>query len=68
MVKNVLVKTEVQDGNRPVMVSCNVDMTPEEEAEMKRINAEISNTPTPEERLTIIEDAFAELCEVIFNG
>lgn len=44
------------------------NMTPEEEAEMKRINAEISNTPTPEERLTIIEDAFAELCEVIFNG
>lgn len=45
------------------------DMTPEEEAEMKRINAEISNTErTPEERLSIMEDAFAELCGVIFNG
>lgn len=45
------------------------DMTPEEEAEMKQINAENSNTArTPEERLSIMEDAFAELCEVIFNG
>lgn len=24
--------------------------------------------PTPEERQSIIEDAFAELCGVIFNG
>ncbi|MGM9618946.1 MAG: hypothetical protein ACI3W8_03830 [Oscillospiraceae bacterium] len=24
--------------------------------------------PTPEERLATIEDAFAELCEVIFHG
>lgn len=24
--------------------------------------------PTAEERLAIMEDAFAELCEVIFNG
>ena len=27
-----------------------------------------SAEPTPEERLSIMEDAFAELCEVIFGG
>ena len=27
-----------------------------------------SDEPTLRERLTIMEDAFAELCEVIFNG
>lgn len=30
--------------------------------------AELNREPTPEERLSIMEDAFAELCEVIFNG
>lgn len=45
------------------------DMTPEEEAEIKCINAEIPQAELPpEERISIMEDAFAELCEVIFNG
>lgn len=30
--------------------------------------AELNREPSPEERLAIMEDAFAELCEVIFNG
>lgn len=44
-------------------------MTPEEESEMERIKAEIPQAELPpEERISIMEDAFAELCEVIFNG
>lgn len=38
----------------------------EEEMDADYIEPEI--IPTPEERLAIMEDAFAELCEVIFNG
>lgn len=45
------------------------DMTPEEIEATERMNFEISNSkPSPEERISIMEDAFAELCEVIFNG
>ena len=45
------------------------DATAEEIAEFERQQAEMPEPePTPEERLAIMEDAFAELCEVIFNG
>ena len=45
------------------------DMTPEEEAEFERQQALMpASEPTTEERLAIMEDAFAEMCEVIFNG
>ena len=44
------------------------DMTPEEEAEYNNSIPNIPQEPTPEERLSIMEDAFAELCEVIFGG
>ena len=46
------------------------EMTAEEIAEMEAQQAEMPEPePTPEERLTIIEDAFAELCmEVFGNG
>lgn len=63
MKKNVLVK--VGGYFKPQTV----DMTSEEIAEFKLQQAEIPEPElTPEERLTIMEDAFAELCEVIFNG
>ena len=53
----------------PVMEARNVDMTLEEIAEFERQQAEMPEPElTPEERLAIMEDAFAELCEVIFNG
>lgn len=53
----------------PIMESRNVEMTAEEVAEMERAQAELpEQEPSPEERLAIMEDAFAELCEVIFNG
>lgn len=53
----------------PIMETRNVGMTPEEVDEMERQQAEMPEPePTPEERLAIMEDAFAELCEVIFNG
>ena len=53
----------------PIMEARNVDMTPEEIAEFERQQSEAPEPePTPEERLAIMEDAFAELCEVIFNG
>lgn len=38
----------------------------QEEMDADYVQPEI--IPTPEERLAIMEDAFAELCEVIFNG
>ena len=46
------------------------EMTAEEIAEMEAQQAEMPEPePTPEERLTIMEDAFAELCmEVFGNG
>ena len=46
------------------------DATLEEIAEMEAQQAEMSAPePTPEERLSIMEDAFAELCmEVFGNG
>lgn len=43
------------------------EMTAEEIAELERQWAE-QPEPSTEERLAIMEDAFAELCEVIFNG
>lgn len=53
----------------PVMGMVYRDATPEEIAEFERQQAEMPESePTPEERLAIMEDAFAELCEVIFNG
>lgn len=55
--------------NVPIMEARNVEMTAEEIAEFERQQAEMPEPePTPEERLAIMEDAFAELCEVIFNG
>ena len=45
------------------------EMAAEEIAEFERQQAELPEPePSPEERLAIMEDAFAELCEVIFNG
>ena len=49
------------------------DMTEDEEAEYRKQQAEAEEAerhrePTTDERLAIVEDAFAELCEVIFNG
>ena len=45
------------------------DATQEEIAEFERQQAGMPEPePSPEERLAIMEDAFAELCEVIFNG
>lgn len=45
------------------------DATPEEIAEFERQQAELPEPElTAEERLEIMEDAFAEMCEVIFNG
>lgn len=45
------------------------DATPEEIAEYERQQAEMPEPElTADERLAIMEDAFAELCEVVFNG
>lgn len=53
----------------PIMEARNVEMTPEEIAEFERLPAELPVPElTAEERLEIMEDAFAEMCEVIFNG
>ena len=64
MKKNILVKIGERYESR------NVEMTPEEEAEFERKKAEMPEPePTLEERLYIMEDAFAELCmEVFSNG
>ena len=62
--------TETYEVIVPVMQAQTVDMTPEEIAEMERQQTEAPDPePTLEERLTIMEDAFAELCmEVFGNG
>ena len=54
----------------PVMGMVYRDATPDEIAEFKRHQAELPEPePTQEERLSIMEDAFAELCmEVFKNG
>ena len=45
------------------------DSTPEEEAEFERQQAELPEPePTPEERLIIMEDAFADLCKEVFRN
>lgn len=46
------------------------EMTPEEIAEMEAQQSEMQEPePTPEERLSMMEDTFAELCmEVFKNG
>lgn len=45
------------------------DATPEELAEFESQQADMPEPElTAEERLEIMEDAFAEMCEVIFNG
>ena len=61
---------ETVDVMVPVMGMEYRDATPEEEAESERQQAELPEPePTPEERLAIMEDAFAELCmEVFGNG
>lgn len=60
---------ETVEKQIPVMGMAYRDATPEEIAEMERAQAEMpEQEPSPEERLAIMEDAFAELCEVIFNG
>ena len=50
-------------------VPVSVEMT---EDEISTLKMQVGEAPepdaTPEERLAIMEDAFAELCEVIFNG
>ena len=43
------------------------DSTPEEEAEFERQQAEMPE-PTVEERLTIMEDAFADMCKEVFGN
>ena len=54
----------------PVMGMVYRDATPEEIAEFECQQAEMPEPePTPEERLSMMEDAFAELCmEVFRNG
>lgn len=60
---------EIIEVQVPVMDTVYRDATPEEIAEMERAHAEMPEPEmTTEERLAIMEDAFAELCEVIFNG
>lgn len=60
---------EVIEVQAPVMGTVYRDATPEEIAEMERQQAEMpAPDMTTEERMTVMEDAFAELCEVIFNG
>lgn len=55
--------------NVPIMEARNVEMTAEEIAELERQQADMPEPElTAEERLEIMEDAFAEMCEVIFNG
>ena len=64
MKKNILIKIGERYESR------NVEMTPEEEAEFERRQAEMPEPePTLEERLSRMEDAFAELyMEVFKNG
>ena len=64
MKKNILIKIGERYESR------NVEMTPEEIAEYERQRAEMPEPePTQEERLSMMEDAFAELCmEVFKNG
>ena len=64
MKKNILIKIGERYESR------NVEMTTEEEAEFERQQAELPEPePTQEERLSMMEDAFAELCvEVFKNG
>lgn len=57
---------------KPVMGLVYRDMTAEEEAEARAeaermAEIERNREPSAEERLAMVEDAFAELCEVIFN-
>ena len=50
-------------------VPVDVDMTEEEIAELKRQVGEVPEMePTPEERLSMMEDAFAELCKEVFGN
>ena len=64
MKKNILIKIGERYESR------NVEMTPEEEAEFERQQAALPEPePTLEERLSMMEDAFAELyMEVFKNG
>ena len=53
----------------PVMGMVYRDATPDEITEMKRQQAEVPEPePTPEERLAMMEDAFAELCKEVFGN
>lgn len=63
--------TEGYYKENPVMGMVYRDATPEEEAEMLKAQVEAEemerNRPlTAEERMEILEDAFAELCEEVF--
>lgn len=61
---------ETVDVEVPIMGMVYRDATQDEIAEIERQKAEMPEPePTPEERLSIMEDAFAELCmEVFKNG
>ena len=60
---------EIVEVEVPVMGMVYRDATAEEIAELESQQAEMPEPePTHDERLAIMEDAFAELCEVIFNG
>lgn len=66
-------RTETITREKPTMGMVYRDMTAEEEAEAMRQQAEAeaierNREPSAEERLAMMEDAFAELCEVVFNG
>lgn len=60
---------ETVEAEVPVMGMVYRDATPEELAEFESQQADMPEPElTAEERLEIMEDAFAEMCEVIFNG
>lgn len=59
-------KTETYEVEVPVMEAQNVDMTPEEIAEMEKLAAEMPEPEiTQEERLDQIESAMMELAEML---
>lgn len=45
-----------------------VENKPDEDGHVPTPEEQPDGAPTLRDRLTIMEDAFAELCEVIFNG
>lgn len=62
-------RTETYTVTVPVMEARNVEMTPEEVAEMEWLAAEApAPEPTPEERMTEIEAALIELAGLMGGG